>query len=71
LDLVDSLLGGTRRRRTDSFGDLTPSPSIPGTPSFSGLGLQPRTNSRQSDRTSDRGTNVGQMSSGTDHMVER
>lgn len=70
-DLVDSLLGGIRRGGTDSFGELTPSPSIPGTPSFSGLGLQPRTNSRQSDRTSDRGTNAGQMSSGTDHMVER
>ncbi|KAF5362334.1 hypothetical protein D9756_002585 [Leucocoprinus leucothites] len=79
-DLVDSLLGGSRRGGPDSFGDLTPSPSIPGTPAFghpasvsgtSGLGLPPRTSSRQSDLTSDRGTNAGQMSSGTDHVMER
>ncbi|KAJ3576461.1 hypothetical protein NP233_g419 [Leucocoprinus birnbaumii] len=79
-DLVDSLLGGSRRGGPDSFGDLTPSPSIPGTPAFghpasisgvSALGMPPRTSSRQSDLTSDRGTNAGQMSSGTDHVVER
>jgi dynein intermediate chain len=79
-DLVDSLLGGLRRRGPDSIGDLTPSPSIPGTPAFghpaslsgvSAMGMPPRTSSRQSDLTSDRGTNAGQMSSGTDHLMER
>ncbi|XP_006462059.1 hypothetical protein AGABI2DRAFT_206221 [Agaricus bisporus var. bisporus H97] len=84
LELVDILTRSTNKRGgPDSVGDFTPSSSIPGTPALghsallsgsAGLGVPPpRTTSRQSDLTSDRGINAVQLtaSSGTDHVVER